>query len=223
MRVSSFLQVLCAAVLISLLGAVSNANAIPVIYSSRATFEAQLGSKVIDDYSNPSYAFTQSNAQMSAVRGETKYQSTGFSDLNIVSNQHYCAGCNGSYLLDFTATSVGTANGVFGVGLDVVSDEGVFGTTAFVSFGDGTTANYSIPVANLNTGDAFWGITSDSLIRTIHFGLIDGGTSTSGSVQRMAQDNLTIGDRGTPSVPEPSTLALFAAGVAGLRLRRRTR
>ena len=72
------------------------------------------------------------------------------------------------------------------MGLDVRDEENPFGTTAFVTYGDGTTHNFAMPEE-----DAFWGLTSDALITTIHFGLPDGGTSTDG--QRFNMDNLTIG------------------------------
>lgn len=203
-------------------GAVS---ALPVLDTDRATFEARLGTMIVDGYDTPLYPAgfnVLTDADMSARLGETRYQSTGFPNLNIVTDGHYCAGCNGSFLLDFTATSVGTSDGVYGVGLDVSGDEDVYGTVAFVTFGDGATANYAIPA--LSAGLQFWGLSSDTLIRTIHFGLADGGTNTSQSVQRMALDNLTIGSRGGPApVAEPASLALLglACGLVGWRTRRR--
>ena len=160
---------------------------------------------------------------MSAVLGDTSYQTTGFSDWNILIqdslNYSYCAGCNGSYLLDFTSTSIGSATGVCGGGLDVFSLQNTFGTTAFVTFGDGTTENYAIPDADGTTGDKFWGITDSRLLASIHFGLVDGGTNTDNTVQRMSMDNLTIG----VAVPEPGTLALLGIGLFGMGLARRGR
>jgi hypothetical protein len=190
-----------------------------VIYTDRTTFENQLTNIITDGYDAADYTSSSYNdADMSAVIGETKYMSTGFTNLHlIVSGGVYCSGCNGSYLLDFTATSIGTSDGVFGVGLDVFDGQNVFGTTAFVTFGDGSTMNYGIPDI-----DAFWGITSDLLISTIHFGLVDGGTNTNDSVQRMAHDNLTIGTQ-AQRLPEPGSLAVFGLGLAGLGLIRRKR
>src|SRR5690606_13616431 len=113
-------------------GAVSDARAATVTYNNSASFTAELGFSVTDDYENPSYVFIQSDAVMSAVLGETEYESTGFSDLNIVdgiTEHYYCAGCNGSFILDFKSTSVGTTSGVFGVGFDFFNtggDEDVF-------------------------------------------------------------------------------------------------
>jgi len=197
-----------------------------VIYADRTSFESQLSASITDDYSGYTGGSSTilSDAAMSAVLGETSYRTTGFTNWNIVvasgADYNYCSGCNGSYLLDFTTTSVGTAIGVFGVGLDIASAQNVFGTTAFVTFGDGSTANYAIPVANAGTGDKFWGITDDLLIASIHFGLVDGGTNTDNSIQRMAMDDLTIGAK---RVPEPGTLLLISAGLFGLQFSRRKR
>ena len=192
-----------------------------VIYSDRAVFESQLVTSVIDDYNKNLYVNRfYSNAEMSAVLGETIYQSTSFSN-QVRGPGYYCTGCNGSFLLDFMSTSVSDASGVFGVGLDIVSGENVFGTIAFVTFGDGSTMNYSIPDANPGTGDLFWGITDSLSISSIHFGLVDGGTNRDNSVQRMALDNLTIGsavqildsDNNCPNTVIPETTTNIYGGV----------
>lgn len=178
------------------------AVAAPTYYGARPAFTSQLNASVTDDYSNPSYVFIQSDAVMSAVLGETKYRSTFFNDLNIVSDQTYCAGCNGTFELNFTATSVGDANGVFGVGVDVLGNSGVF---AFITFGDGSTDNVLV------TG-SFFGLTSPQEIKTIHFGL-SGGGATNQVVFQI--DNLTIGNAAA-QVPEPASLALLAMALLGL-------
>lgn len=87
------------------------------LYTSRLDFEATLSTLLTDSYS-PSDGYPAgfgiyNNATMTGFFGETAYQSTGFSDLNIVSGETYCAGCNGSFLLDFTGASLGDAQGVF--------------------------------------------------------------------------------------------------------------
>ena len=196
-----------------------------MIFNDRMAFESQLGTSVTDDYNDPTYNIaTYTDTDMSDILGETRYETTGFSNLNIITEndgeQVYCSGCNGSYLLDFTNTSVGTAAGVFGVGLDVWGEQNVLGTTAFVTFGDNSTANFAIP--DVGSGSEFWGITDSLLIRSIHFGLVDGGSNTSGS-QRMAMDNLTIGAAASVSpVPVPAAVWLFATALAGfLGYRRR--
>jgi len=159
-------------------------------FSDRTTFEAVLGSLVIDDYSNAGYVFLQSDVVMSNVLGETEYMSTGFVDWNLIPGEYYCAGCNGSFELAFTTTSVGNATGVFGVGFEffnAVSPEYV----AYVTFGNAATTNIPLPSAPSNfSSGAFFGITASELITSIHFGLPNGGATTSGS---FGIDNLTIG------------------------------
>lgn len=177
-------------------------QAAPVYYSNSAAFQGQLGASVTDNYSNPGYSFINSNAAMSAVLGETDYQSTGWNDLNIVSGANYCAGCNGSFLMSFTSTSVGSANGVFGVGMDILSNSGYF---AYITFGDNSVANVAL-------SNGFWGVTANEEIKSIHFGLSGGAATTGGYFQ---VDNLTIGSQGQ-QVPEPASLALLGIGLAGL-------
>ncbi len=132
---------------------------------------------------------------MNAIFGETRYSTTGFPDRNIVEYQAseviYCAGCNGSVLLDFTGTSIGSANGVYGVGFYVIANTVPY--VAFVTYGDNTTENVTLPVKNVQTPPPpanFWGITSGKLIRTIHVGGDGGVADTSGP---FAIASLTIG------------------------------
>lgn len=200
-----------------------------MLYTDRMLFESMLDVKVTDGYDLTNYSeefYTDVN--MSAVLGETVYLATGVPFTNRVTGtgpgRHYCSGCNGSFLLDFTSTSTfGPSDGVYGVGLDVFGDEMVAGITAFVTFGDGSTMNYAIPDAAQGQFP-FWGITDDALIASIHFGGRDGATS---AVLRMALDNLTIGSMGDmPAVPIPAAIWLFASalvGLAGLRRRAVTR
>ncbi len=46
----------------------------PSYYADRPTFEAELDGIVREDYSNAAYVFIQPNDQMSAVTGETDYE-----------------------------------------------------------------------------------------------------------------------------------------------------
>lgn len=191
---------------------------IAALFTDRANFENQLDVFVTDDYNQTLYPdLVYTDADMSAVLGETIYQATGFTDTNLVPDDgggYYCAGCNGSFLLDFTATSVGGAAGVFGVGFDIYGDENVSGNTAFVTYGDNSTANFTLPDASFGEFP-FWGITDNLLISTIHIGLVDGGSNTSNSV-RMALDNLTIGSAADVSaVPIPAAIWLFGTALLG--------
>ena len=188
-----------------------------VIYNNSGIFNALLDTSVVDDYENGAYSFIQNNAQMTSVLSETRYTSTGFGNLNIVSdigsNHYYCAGCNGSFLLDFTSTSVSGTNGVFGVGFNYInSGDPLF--DALVTYGNGSTED--IALAPGGFASSFWGITSDLEIQSIHFGLANGGFTQQGS---FAIDNLTIGNART--VPEPGALLLMGLGLIGLSISRR--
>jgi hypothetical protein len=196
---------------------VSPAGAATTIYADRPSFEASLGASVIDDYSNPGYAFVQSDLAMSSVLEETNYSTTGFPEANVVFSPPgttefiYCAGCNGSFVLSFTTTSVGTTDGIFGVGFEF--SNGVFGVPsvplydAFVTFGDGSKQNIALPFAvfipPLNT---FFGITSSLSVKSIAIGLPNGQATIQGV---FSLDNLTIG-----SQPVPGPLPLLGVSAA---------
>jgi PEP-CTERM motif len=189
-------------------------------YTDRASYQAQLGTMVIDDYSNPNYQFIQSNAAMSAVLGETRYTSTGFPEWNLIPDSFYCAGCNGSFRMDFRNTTVSSGGlGVYGVGFDFFNDVFV-PYSAYITFGDGTTTNLELAAASYNDR-AFFAVTSDKLVATMDIGFANGQTTQNGS---FGQDNLTIGAVGGATVvPEPSTVVLLAAGLAGLGFAGRAR
>jgi hypothetical protein len=173
------------------------ANAATTVYTTRPTFLAALTTSDTDDFSAAGYAQgdqddepdydRHSNAHMNAVRGETVFTPTGFPNFNFIitqsGNPWYCAGCNGSFRMTFTNTSQGGTNGVFGAGFDSRYTATTY--IAFVTFGDGSTQETPL------NGRAFFGITSDKLIRSIHVGLTGGATTQSGNFE---MDNLTIGN-----------------------------
>lgn len=199
------------------------AMAATTTYADQASFDAAVGTSITDDYENSGYTLVQSNADMSAVLGETSYTSTGFlpSEINLVTsssgNNYYCAGCNGSFTLDFTSTSVGTSDGVYGVSFDFFNQRNPF-YTAFVTYGDGSTENIQLDEVDF-PAFGFFGFTSDVMISSIAFGLADGGTTGSGS---FGLDNLTIANMAPVPVPAAGLLLLGALGGLGA-LRRRAK
>lgn len=166
--------------------------ATPTTYASRAAFLAAIAAQVTDDYAPPVYPAgfgIYGNAAMSAYLGETDYESTGFSNHNIVTAERYCAGCNGSFRLTFTSTSVTAGGvGVYGFGFDFFQNSGSFPYFGYVAFGDGTFQNFAIPV-----GDGFLGLTAPELVVSVHVGLAGGVATTAGFIQI---DNLTVGGSG---------------------------
>ncbi len=173
-----------------LASALSASAAVPTYYTDRFLFEAATTPGfVIEDYADPAYVFIQSDAIMSAVLGETDYETTGFGNLNIVQNNDtYCAGCNGSYRLSFTTTSLSLPGaGITNVGVDIVANDAGTPYHAYVEYGDGTFDDYPLPV-----GASFFGIVEyQSTVISIHMGLANGGTTTGGS---FVIDNLTVGN-----------------------------
>jgi MYXO-CTERM domain-containing protein len=165
----------------------SAAAATPTYYDNLAAFQVDVTDTVTDDYTNPGYVGNQGDAQMSAVLGETDYMTTGFANLNLVTgNGTYCSGCNGSFELSFTTTSMGEPEGVNGVGFYVFSHDVAQGYFAYITFADGETANIPIPAAG-----NFWGVSAPERIERIHIGLLDGGSTQQGYFE---MDNLIIGD-----------------------------
>lgn len=193
-------------------------SAVRTVHTNRALFEAELLPVGIltDDYSPasgyPAGWGIYNNATMNGFFGETEYFTTGFSNWNIIqSGENYCAGCNGSYRLNFQNTSVSIGGvGVFGAGIDILFNQSSLPYHAFVTYGDGTTEDIPLPV-----GASFFGLTSFDLIESIHFGLINGGTTKSGS---FGQDNLTIGPSLAPNVPTMGQWALIILALAMVNL-----
>lgn len=180
------------------------------LLSDRTTFENMMATVITDDYSNPGYGFTMADDAFSDVLNETQYTSVknsviGNYNPDDASAQYYCAGCNGSFSLDFTSTSIGTDNGVYGVAFDYFY-EPVSNTLvdlfAFVTFGDGSSENFALSQVNLDAENwNFFGVVSDQLISSLYVGLLDGKPTEDASV---GIDNLAIG---AMAVTEPSSVA----------------
>ena len=212
-RLPTFSAAMVAALLVA---EVNLAVAVTVTFENRDVFEMQLGDKVVDNYSHTGYLsetvlaggqiHVHTNAQMSEVLGETEYYTTNHAEWNFVSrspdydsgsNPLYCSGCNGSFQLSFQTTSVGDHNGVFGVGFELPiannvgqqPGDGRDPYIGFVTFGDNSTENFQMPRA-----DSFFGLTSDLLVKSIHFGDVDGQSTDRWG---FSIDNLTIGSKGS--------------------------
>ena len=187
------------------------------IHNSSGSFTGAVGTAITDGFGvaegYPAGFGIYSNSTMNAYFGETRYVTTGFTDWNILSGGGYCAGCNGSFLLDFTATSLGTAQGVYGVGMDILGNDTGTPYFAFITFGDDTTLNQALPA-----GVSYFGITDPLLIKSIHFGLSGGGSTTGGS---FLIDNLTIA--AAAQIPEPASVMLLGSALAALAILRRMR
>jgi hypothetical protein len=225
-------------VLFTLFWVTPPASADSITFRTRASFEAAVRTTLVDDYSDPRYRVgdirnssdldEHSDAHMSAVLGETSYRTTGWPNHNLVGVQaedaKYCGGCNGSFLLTFAGTSLGSSSGVGGVGFDFTNADMNLLYGALVTFGDGTVRGYALPFSS--TGWArdtprFWGITAPELIYSIHFGPRRGlDASTSGA---FVIDNLTLAAEALDPVPEPATLMLVATGLGAALARRRWR
>jgi len=200
---------------IALLLSASHATA-GIIFNNQTDFENSVTNTIVDDYSNADYKIINTNLEMSSVLGETAYRSTEFVDLNLVDPlDFYCAGCNGSFFLDFTSTSIGNYEGVYGVGFNYFN----FVPSTFyalITYGNGSTESILLDEAPfLNRFEAFVGITSELKISYISIGLEDGDNTSVGNV---GIDNLTIGT--SIPVPEPSTFIIFVLGMIGLASRR---
>lgn len=200
-RLGSFVSVLSVGstgVLAALVGGDARA-ATPTYYGDLATFTSEIPESITDDYGHPGYVFQQNDMVMSAVLGETDYRTTGHLNQNLVSGAQYCAGCNGSFELTFTSTSLGTPAGINAVGFDITSHDLTMQYFAFITFADGTTAESALP-----DEPNFWGVSAPERIVSIHVGLA-GGASTQGGYFQM--DNLIIGE-GTPEACPGASLAV---------------
>lgn len=199
-----------------------SANTATTSFTNRVAFTAALTSSFTDTFETsigyaPGFIILY-DAAMSAVAGQTRFNTTGFANLNILSGpsgngtRAYCAGCNGSFTLFFDATTFGTANGVGGVGFDLLANQDY---DAFVTFGNNSTQLFTLT----RDAQSFYGLTSDLLIKSVAIGPNGNGISQGGSTQI---DNLTIGR--VAAVPEPASRAMLIAGfgLVGAAARRRS-
>jgi hypothetical protein len=169
------------------------AQAVPTYYTDRASFLGAVGASITDDYSGyPPQWVTLTNAEMSAVLGETSYESLSFQDLNIVGDVYihgdgtnYCAGCNGNFRLTFDNTSLTVGGGVFGIAVDIVlhtsrhsaigdviPDDTVADGTVLVEFTDGTVDQVIVPadIGFFGPETFFLGFTDDRGIKSLTIG-----------------------------------------------------
>jgi hypothetical protein len=202
------------------------------IFLDETALRSTLGETFIDDYESDAYQHVQNNNDMDNVFNQTKYIPTGHPDINIVgetfwSDHYYCAGCNGSFLLDFTGTSLSTELGIYGIGINFFNVDRIDDNagdppvsipkySAYVTFGNNLSENFLLPSGPW-PDTHFWGITSDQGIKSIHFGFLDGRVTQDGDFGIL---DLTIGNQ-KAALPEPSAIILLCMGVVGILIRRR--
>jgi hypothetical protein len=209
--------------------AAAKCTSAPVIYADRAAFLASVKKPLTDTYgvgyqSSNAGGAPYSDAQMTAVRGETRYEALTFPNLNLVVSENfwtgqaaddpstfaYCAGCNGNFKLHFDATSRSMRNrGVPSVGVDVVlhtsrhTDRGnpdpseiSLPGAVLVEFGNGQTMQFTVPpdIGYFGPQTYFIGLSDKRLIRSITI-----GTGPAAERHFWVIDNLTIS--GAPQGP----------------------
>lgn len=202
------------------------------VFDDRQAFLQSTGPKLVDNYENPQYQHVMSDAAMSAVTGETTYFTYGgnVTDYNNImygfgvnGSAAYCSLCYGSFRLTFDSTSLTTGAGVYGVGLRITqnlstSDRPEYEKhAASVVFGDDTVVVYELPRVVVDPSEfPFWGITSDTLIRSIDFIAY---SSVGPERTFFIMDNLTIAAAPVP-LPAGVWLVGSAIGLLGWAKRR---
>jgi hypothetical protein len=211
----------------SLFGTITNIVAVdtptpsPTLYPNRDMFLGAVGPSITDDYTGyaptPSTPVNLTNEEMTAVLGETSYESFSASNLNSVGNvfvngdgTNYCAGCNGNFKLTFDNTSLTFGSGVYGVGVDIVlhtsrrcsigdvcQGDPVADGTVLVEFTDGTIEELIIPadIGFFGPETYFLGVTDDRGIKSLSV-----GTAPFPERHRWVIDNLTIASLSTANV-----------------------
>ena len=98
------------------------------------------------------------------------------------------------------------------VALDIASNYSDRQYHAFVMYGDGSSEDFLLPLEeNPRITTVPWAVSSDSGIKSIHFGDINGQIRPQG-FHALGIDNLRVGE----SVPAPAVIWLFLIGLAGL-------
>ena len=230
-------------VFLSFLWAFAFAGAIqakPILYTDRSAFLAAVGTSITDGYTDPGYAQSANeqgvltDAQMSAVLGETTYRAITFPNLNLAGDvyaygdgSNYCAGCNGNFQLGFEGTSLTVGHGIFGVGLDIVlhtsrhssigdvipGEESLPGTI-LIEFGNRKVETYTVPpdVGFFVPEVFFFGLTDSRRISSLTI-----GTEPTPLRHFWVIDNLTIAARPRGKTSEEfSSLEVDEAWVADI-------
>ncbi len=219
------------------------AQASTVIFTNRTAFTSGLTATIVDDYGNPGYQASQTDAQMNAVLGQSTYKSP--TDHNSIYGgmlETVYLTCPGvvrctvapAYEIGFGSTALSSGGNVYAMGFDYLDS---YGAIATVTFGDGSTQVLNLlppivaPFPDTTITPRFVGLTSDLGIRKVDITGIeaigyDDWTDTTYTyfTGGMLIDNLTIGGLGKGSaVPEPATWAMMIAGFfgVGLMVRRR--
>jgi len=197
------------------------------LYYNITNFESQLDRQIVDDYERDGYLAgdtfdgthldIHTDTSMSNILSETKYETTRFKHHNLIvsrgAGHRYCAGCNGSFGLDFTQTSIGNTLGIFGASFEVFASPDYL---ARVTFGDGSQESFSFASTTSN----FWGITSEKRIQRIFFSTNDALPQSNHSFVEI--DNLTIGSAAIARpVGDSATLQTEGDGSADLTVRDR--
>jgi len=206
-----------------LVSAESSAGTIK-LFSDRQFFTLGTGISITDDYENSNYHTVMSDSEMSAVLGETTYFTYGgnIADYNNIipgfgvdGGHSYCSLCYGSFRLSFDNTSLISAGGIYGLGMDITVNYGAipfYKYTANITFGDGYISSFELPYVVPNYPAypiyQFWGITSDLGIHSI-----DLISYSSSGVDRtfLHIDNLTIA---ASPVPVPPLFVLILTGIS---------
>jgi hypothetical protein len=204
---------------------------------NRAEFLAAVGKTLVDDYSGygapANSPLLLSDGEMTAVLGETRYESVYLVNQNLVGDVYrwgdgtnYCSGCNGSFRLYFDTTSVSEQGGVFGVGLDIVLHKSRFSAVGddrpgdrvepgviVVTFTDGSIERLTIPpdVGQFAPAVYFVGVTDPRGIRSLSLGELESPPHF------WVIDNLTLA---APQDTVESLLAQLRQTIAGLELNR---